>query len=60
MTTLRQRAHTLLDQAVSFGWTSEAMIRIITRYALQAEGYDPEIAADAVARAWQERQDDGA
>jgi hypothetical protein len=60
MTTLSQRAHALLEQAVSFGWKSESMACDYAEHALQAEGHGPEIAADAVARAWQERQDDGA
>jgi hypothetical protein len=60
MTTLSQRAHTLLDQAISFGWHTEAMACDYAEHALQAEVHGPENAADAVARAWQERQDDGA
>ena len=56
MTTLSQRAHALLDQAVSFGWKTEAMACDYAEHALQAEGHGPENAADAVALAWEGRK----
>jgi len=55
---LTTRAHTHLDQAMSFGWTSESMACDFAESALQAEGHFPEIAADAVALAWAERKRD--
>ncbi len=58
MTPLTTRAHTLLDQAFSFGWHTEAMACDYAESALQAEGHSPEIAADAVALAWEERKRD--
>jgi len=60
MTTLSQRAHALIAQAIKLEWDTEAMACDYAEHALQAEGHGPENAADAVARAWQERQDDGA
>ena len=59
MTTDRHtEARRALDVALSIGYTCQSMACDYATAALEAQGYDADLAADAVRAAWDEMQKD--
>jgi hypothetical protein len=56
MTDLHTEARRHIDAARSFGWTCESMTCDYAQAALEAQGRDPDLAADAVRAVWDEMQ----
>jgi len=54
MTDRHTEARRHIDAAMSFSWTCESMVCDYAAAALEAQGYDADLAADAVKAAWDE------
>jgi hypothetical protein len=59
MTDLHTEARRHIDADRSFGWTCESMTCDYAQAALEAQGRDPDLAADAVRAVWDEMQQKG-
>lgn len=58
MTDLHTEARRHIDAAMSFGWTCESRCCDYAIAAMEAQGRDSDLAADAVKAVWDEMQKD--